>query len=361
MAINSSPSWQGPKITNKVINDVVGVDHTNRPGTMREVRRVGHYAGDDCKGLFDPEIQQVIKSLARPWGDYHYADFMENPGVEYAAFIYPLVESRLPVILAIDGPGVSHVVAVLGHTINSDRWEPEARQGYGAYPLSPYISSAAWADHFIINDDNFGMYITLPREMVRNFLVPQYNPNLHASMAVGIVPAGVTLPGYLAEEMASLSARALIRHTQPAPANRWLQCLRRAVVKRDPRWNAIVCRTLLVDRKAYLSQLSLACDSEGHPVGQGDVQALQGLLPDVFWMTEVGLPDLYTANKTKLGDFLSLTQSSLEQYERGEGVIFAWLPGISRAGPGLSGPQQVWPFTGHIPLFRNGPAPLLEW
>jgi len=41
--------------------------------------------------------------------------------------------------------------------------------------------------------------------MVRNFLVPQHNPNLHASSAIGIVPAGMSdvISGYLVEAFAA--------------------------------------------------------------------------------------------------------------------------------------------------------------
>jgi hypothetical protein len=98
---------------------------------------------------------------------------------------------------------IGHVVTVLGHTSNFDRWKPEADRGYGNFPLRPYISSAEWCDHYVINDDNYGMYSTLPSEAIRNFMVPNRNPFPHASMAITIVPKEVTIHGYMAEQFCS--------------------------------------------------------------------------------------------------------------------------------------------------------------
>ena len=352
MAINSSPRLNMAKLTNQSINHTLGIDHVGRA--------VGNYNGDDRGGVTDPQIQHVIRRLT-PALDCHYADFNQNPGVEYAAFLYPLVESRAPVILAIDGPSVSHVVSVLGHTVNSDRWEPEARQGYGSFPFTQYISSSAWADHFIINDDNLGMYVTLPTQSIHNFIVPKYNPNIHAAMAVGILAPGIIASGYETEMTAALCARSLLHFTQPAPGNRWLNCLKEVAVAHNPPWNALVCRTLLVSKTDYVAHMSSVTDSEGHRLNSPEIASLHSQLPDLFWMTEIALPDLYTANKTKLGDIISRTNPTQQEYIHGDGVIFAWLAGIARGGSGLAGPQVTWSLTGHIPILRTGPVPALEW
>src|SRR5207245_4114204 len=140
--------------------------------------------------------------------------------------------------------GTAHVLAVVGHTLNSDRWTPEARHGYGAFPISPYISTSAWADHFIVGDDNFGMYVTLPSESIRNMLVPKYNPNLNASLAIGLVPSDVNVTGYYVEQSAASLATKIIEHTNPTALNRWFHLLKETRQRESVQ--RLVCRTLLV-------------------------------------------------------------------------------------------------------------------
>ncbi|MDD4891366.1 MAG: hypothetical protein PHU85_15705 [Phycisphaerae bacterium] len=361
-AMNSSPTLALPdKLTNGKINSLLGIDHHEGITAAGRQRRVGHYNGDNCGGLTDPEIVDVIEKLGRK---SHYANFADRPSVEYAAYIYPLVESQLPVILAIDRPGVSHVVTVLGHTLNTDRWEPEAKLGYGAFPISKHGSSAAWADHFIISDDNFGMYVTLPSDMIRNFLVPEHNPNLHASSAIGIIPAGLSeIPAYLVEAFAARVVEAIIVGTTPTPDNQWLNYLREPLLSGDSRPRSLVCRTVLTESKSrYVAQFQ-AGDNKGDFLPAPMKTRLLALLPDRFWVTEITLPDLYTANKHKLGDLITKADSSVDEFLSGDARVFCWLPGLSRWGAGLPDPQEPWPMMGHVPLFRHGdaPSPLLEW
>src|SRR5262249_11744473 len=147
--------------------------------------------------------EQIVKMVQFVGWKEHVAQFYLNPAIDYEAFIYPIIESGCPTILGVHNARTAHVLAVLGHTWNSDRWSPEENQGYGSFPINPYLSSSAWVDHFIVSDDNFGMYSTLPTEGIRNILVPKHNPNLHAALAIGMMPAGVDISGYGAEQKAA--------------------------------------------------------------------------------------------------------------------------------------------------------------
>ena len=211
MAINSSSTLTTEKLTNQKINEILGIDFSSPE------KCVGHIDGDPPEtktGLNYQELETVVRQLG---GRTVSADFVQNTSVEYDQFIYPFVESACPVILGIEGWNfsrssiISHVVSVLGHTLNSDRWEPEARSGYGGFPAESYTPVTAWVGHYIINDDNFGMYVTLPSDMLRNYLVPSKNPNLHATRAIAIVPSGVRLSGLLAEGMAVSFVQSLAR------------------------------------------------------------------------------------------------------------------------------------------------------
>lgn len=342
IALNSWPRYKGNKVTPDVINSTLGYDHT--PG--KQVPK---------DGLSRAQIETVVKRLG--YGVVP-AEFISSPEIDYDEFIYPLIESGSPVILGIVRPNVAHVVAVLGHTLNTDRWA-EARHDYGTFPLSPYISTASWADHFIVSDDNFGMYVTLPTEALRNVLVPKHNPNLHAAIAMGLVPTDLRLSGYLAEQWASKIVENLIAGIKPKPDNRWMLLLQ----KQDRKKNPVVCRTLLIDKAVYLNFMTSVRDEMGHRLSAKERRLIGAMLPKIFWVTEVSVPNLYTGNKHKLGEIITLPNPTDKQLKKGELSIFAWMSGICWYGPRLKHGPNAWSLTGHIPLLR-GIAPAncaFEW
>lgn len=334
MAINSSPLLNAPKLTNKCINDILrdelGVDLKEQSGLDQE------------------QIQAVVEKLG--YG-FHSANFLENTQIEYDQFIYPSLESCFPQILGIQGwnpkksKHIAHVVAVLGHTINSDRWTPEARCGYGNYPIQPYISSASWCDHLIISDDNYGMYVTLPSEMLRNFIVPTKNPNLHATMAVSILPREITLRGYEVEQRAMVVADKLVHGVELDPPNVWHDRMK----SKD-----LVSRTLLQTNKQYVSFI------QQHNSSMTEKQETYfNNLPSYIWVTEVSLPNIYTGNKHKLGDVVTQASASKDQHKEGKSIVLAWFPGFIQLG---ATPQvDIWNIDTHVPLIRNTTRSFLEW
>jgi hypothetical protein len=58
----------------------------------------------------------------------------------------------------------------------------------------------------------------------------------------------------------------------------------------------------LVDKSRYLKSLE-STDFEEQRFTKDEKDSLTANLPDRFWLSEVTLPQLYTANKTKLIDF----------------------------------------------------------
>jgi hypothetical protein len=344
-AVNSSSAYDGPKLTNQLINDILGIDHS-------AASRVGLYEGETGLGggLSTDQIIQIVQHIG--WNT-HVADFISNPAIDYENFVYPNIESGHPVILGVNAPDVAHVVAVVGHTLNTDRWTPEAHHGYGGFPISPYISTSAWCDHFIVSDDNFGMYVTLPTDAVRNVVVPKYNPNLHASLAIGLVPSQVTISGYAVEQSAAAVANKLIRLTAPTPDNRWLGYLKA---------HKLVCRTLLRERETYLQFMSSISDDSNQGLTASELTLLKNSLPPLFWVTEITVPNLYIGNKHKLGDVITGSNVTPQQYTSGQMTLFAWLPGIAFGSPGLVAPPVGWSLFGHIPLLRNSVlVPPAEW
>lgn len=337
MAMNSSPMIDLPKLTNKQINDILGIDLKIQKD----------------KGLTQEQIVKVVQSLGY---DAHIVNFTDYSQIEYDHFLYPALESCCPTILGLQSYNTSHVVTVLGHTINSDRWAPEAQGGYGIYPIQPYIPSVSWCDHLIMGDDNYGIYSTLPTDMLRNLIVPTKNPNLHVSMGISIVPKEVVIPGYFAEQVAINFARSFINNLVELGGT-WLQrmCYRdkkngKLVCRRD-----LVCRTLLQKKEHYqrfirannliLSENQETCLAE---------------LPDYVWVSEISLPNVYTGNKHKLGDVVIRVNATPDEYKMGKSLAFAWVPGFVLLG--YEREIEAWGIDSHVPLIRNAEkVPMLEW
>ncbi len=349
------PKLNGRKLTNKMINDVPGISFFS-PQRRRQRQR----------GLYLAEMNKVV---AHYGGFFHGINFLENISVEYDQFIYPLIESSCPVILCLEGMSVRphqpvkpvmHAVAVLGHSINSDRWV-EARQGYGNFPIKPYFSSAEWCDHFVISDDNYGMYVTLPSDMVRNFVVPSKNPRLHAFAALAITPQGVSLQGYKAEQAAVNFAKSFISMTMdrihvpgsPKPTSSafaWFQRLR---------GDNIVCRTLVVTNELYLEHLNEIERDIGQGISEEIEKYIRSSFSQYVWVSEISLPDIYNGNKGKLGDVVVRADANPEDIRSGHAVVFAWFPGLARLG--LSGPTKPWFIEKYVPFIRKTECSQLEW
>jgi hypothetical protein len=344
-ALNNWRSYSGAKITSKLINEALGIDHTAG-------KQIPH------GGLHTAQIKAFVQKLGH---NVLVADFNSTPDIDYDEFVYPLIESGCPVVLGIVRPGIAHVVSVIGHTLNTDRWA-EARHLYGTFPSYPYIPASSWVDHFIISDDNFGMYVTLPTDSIRNLLVPKHNPNLHAALAVGLVPIGGRISGYVAEQSAAEVANVVIEAAVAGPRNDWLKVLQ----KKDSggfRINPIVCRTLMATKSDYITHLSTTDDEKSNKITALEKVWLQSVLPDLFWVTEITTTNLYTGNKRKLGDVVTVVNLTDAQIKDQQWHVFAWLTGICWNGPGLSSPPRPWSLKGHIPLIRGIPneRSVSEW
>ncbi len=151
MVLNTGYGLVNHKVTNREINDILGINHV----AMTAEKGLNYFQNQDIGKHFG------LSNLP--------ANFIERPNIDYVEFLYPLVESGYPAFLTFNlTRTIGHVVAVVGHTVNSDRWDPEAGLAYRETPLGSYLPSSTWVDQFILNDDNFGMYRCMPPEYLRN-------------------------------------------------------------------------------------------------------------------------------------------------------------------------------------------------
>jgi hypothetical protein len=216
-------------------------------------------------------------------------------------------------------------------------------------------------DHFILNDDNFGMYTCMPLGYLRNKTLPQYDMTQRATFAFAFLPKNVQVPPYIAENVAVALVRRLRDCFVPAPAppNRWLARLWEQLEAGTGR--GIVARTVMCSKAQYLDAMKDMHDSDGANQKNWDVLAAA---PNMFWLTELSLPDLYTANKHKIGDVLSDVAPAIVGGQPVVRFIWGWLPGIQiPADPKPGVVPYAWPLTGHVPLLRlpSVLGPYEEW
>ena len=125
----------------------------------------------------------------------------------------------------------------------------------------------------------------------------------------------------------------------------------------------LVARTLGCRKGDYIARLKVEVDSDGHGPA-GAIPTALTKAPEHLWLTEISLPDLYTANKHKLGDILTDAKVNAQGGQKMLNYVWGWLPGVQVPvilPPGMAAPS--WPLTGHIPLFRPGKVlgPCVEW
>jgi len=124
-----------------------------------------------------------------------------------------------------------------------------------------------------------------------------------------------------------------------------------------------VARTLGCRKGDYIARLKVEIDSNGN----GPVSLVPKALvnaPEHLWLTEISLPDLYTANKHKLGDVLTDAKAKVQGGQKLLYYVWGCLPGVQvPANPQPGTPLLSWPFTGHVALFRPSKVlgPCVEW
>ena len=284
------------------------------------------------------------------------ANLLHLPTVDYAGWIYPFVESGFPVLLAFNPTHqMAHIVAVLGHTVNSDKWDSEAHLAYRPEAFGTYHASSAWVDHFIINDDNFGMYTCMPLAYLRNKIMPQYDLTQRASYALSLLPPNTDVTPYLVEKSSVGLVEKLATFYTPTTDNKWLNRLWGQLRQRN---KGVVARTIICKREDYIKSLKPHLAAE-YPIPE----KLLNCSADII-VTEISLPDLYTCNKHKLGDVVSDAKTVISNGNRYLQFIWGWLPGIqvpAEPQEGIMPPE--WPIKTHIPLFRhsNTLKPYSEW
>lgn len=317
--------------------------------------------------ILDTDIMSFLESmgLSVVGKNFFENNYDGKPVIDYSEYLYRYIESRHPCLLIFTTKekNVMHIVPILGHTLNTDLWKPEAEIAYSNTVETEalefnYRSASAWVDHFLIHDDNFGMYSCLPVDLLRRTTSFKSEPSFRAMKAIIIKPKNEKTPALEAEknsiEIMKDNIIDVINSSRDA-VNFWIHEL--AAYVSNKLNTPFVVRTLLVTKEDYHKNLNHRDFGDIMFTIEEKKEIMEGL-PEIFWLTEITLPDLYTANKTKLVDIFY--KSDADKDVREENWIQTRLPGfLIKKSKKTFVPLGV---SSHYPLFRFKEAhEIYEW
>ena len=250
-------------------------------------------------GLTAHQIRAILQHYTIAFKDVDYAEReVTQPDIRerypYQKYLYSGIESGCGGLLgfSMQGPKatpVRHIIPVYGHTFNKDTWAPDADVSYFNIGANVgYIPSESWTSSFLGHDDNFGPNFCIPRLYV--------NPE-NVQYAVELLHAGAVFNGMTAE---ALALQLLYSQTPKFNmGNAWQKRLKQHIGNQK-----IVLRASCVGRYAYTTHLRDAHDWNGLSENAQFVALLEKALPEILWVVEFSIPQLFPANERKLGEII---------------------------------------------------------
>jgi hypothetical protein len=265
-------------VTNAEINRTLGIQPPFRGLSLGQMKAVIDGTGRvtasivDCNGLAHSNFMTILAAI------------VESGHVALLVFKTGNSEET-------EEENIDHVVTIFGHTLNSDEWHPEAIPAYSGPPSTPYYPSSFWIDHLLIHDDNLGPYFAFSSRAL------ELDERVTATWIVALHPIWpATRPDYAEAAAATLLAN-LLPSLAPLGQGRWFELMTRKQL-------CYVLRTVLIERERYAEHLGTSSSHDNTRLTSEEISLLCNDLPDWFWMVEVSLPQLYSGNRSKLGDVL---------------------------------------------------------
>lgn len=144
-------------------------------------------------GLTALQISQALKKMGYVPLIYQYGEGILT-SFPPERVIYHYMESQIPIMLGIPTESGGHALTIIGHSFEPDMWWALAQSEYYRRRPSggPYHCSTTWIQNFIVQDDNFGPYLTVPKEFI-------WAKAKESLLIVVPLPKGVNIQGEDAE------------------------------------------------------------------------------------------------------------------------------------------------------------------
>ncbi len=285
-----------------------------RTGTAAEPQDADSESAEKLGGEHNDEDRELSRARREPF----FADEL----------IYHYVESELPVIVGIASEPYHHTFFVVGHSFDRDAWWPEAESDY--YPsLStrhPYVISSLWATSYYIQDDNYGPYMSMPRDVARarvDWILVPLPKSMNCRLKAEEVEPYVAFTLYDEKMIEVVEADA---NTCP-----WKWEL--AERQRERR---VLLRTLIVKGENLRESLTSAACTYSDDIKER-YRKLE--MPGWVWVVEVTAASFYAATMTKLGEVI--LDPGADRIDNFSAVISMHLPGMFWERPGENDYEYV--------------------
>lgn len=320
----------GGDMTYREMNALLGIDHgKNWVGVDLQKR-------DEGRGL---SLQQMVHLLEQHGVRCVRADYSGQsvPPMPYQRYLYGSIESGFPAAIVFDtkDPGSQHVIPVFGHTFNRDLWVSNAEQSYFKIGKDTrFLPSDSWLSTFIVHDDNWGSTFCCPKHFLRPVpsTASSAKPKAEAERAtaaewlahvIATLPVSIKM-GPLHAEAIGLDFLSTLLPSLPGTENIWATRL-------DAYFHAglVVYRTVSVSGGDYADHLQrLRGWTQRSSVDSELIKGIRSLLGKKrYWMVEMSLPELFSANLRKIGEVLLDAERSPQSKRDFDTFTLARLPG----------------------------------
>jgi hypothetical protein len=325
------------------VNNIKSFDSFLEPEDLNYKLKIDHINNKLGK-KFDFHVNVVSDILKSFDFSVVTSAYGENDLGAYPTKAYRYIEGRCPSMLVFSADRFRHIVPIVGHTFNPDLWTPEAERAYTSrIGETNYTSAMAWVDNFIIHDDNYGMYCCLPCNSLKK------NPNFMALLSLSIVPDSVVSKGHMVEWANTTFLESLLRQLPELSKNYWVKQLKASVTVKKAR-TPFVARTFIVNKSEYIESLRKP-NFNKEALSNKDISLFAKGIPDIFWLTEYSLPDLFTTNQSKIADFAYRCDIEVTEDNLDEGFLFAKFPHLAFKAKGNSVISNKLSTTTHHPCF----------
>jgi hypothetical protein len=311
---------KGGDMSYREMNELLGIDHVNKKA-----------GGTDGEGLSSEEMVKVLESAGARCFVGEFTNPQNPPVAPFQRFIYGSVESGYPAIIFFgtnQGRQSFHAIPVFGHTFNEDAWGPLADQSYFKLGSGTrYIPSDSWLSMFIAHDDNWGSNLCIPKHYLQTKRLNstangnQQPDSESVAYVIGTIPkAAQVMP--LAAEAIGADYLFTILQQMPAASKSWVHRLRTSTLSKQ-----LILRAILISGREYTKHLESVRDWEHKPIDGAMISALSGVLTnELLWMVELSVPELFPANKRKIGEVLIRAQQPVSHLQNMDSFVLARLP-----------------------------------
>jgi len=250
--------------------------------------------------------------------------------IPYQKYLYGSIESGYPALFGFQfrqksEKNPSHMIPILGHTFNDDMWVPTAESIYFTVNKNTkYVPSEKWVSTYICHDDNLGSNFCIPRSYVDEGLSMNPLKQTDDVYVLGTLPEKCKCDPIEAEAIAADCLYEMMSRIQIDQRTPWLHRLKIAV---ENSW--VVLRPILLTGEEYVKHLEglRGWKKPKERISENMLQLLRQYLDGIYWVVEISMPELFPANRRKLGEVViyAHTYPSLQRNFRS--FVFARLPG----------------------------------